>query len=527
MYLFWGVFIQIVQLKATVMTNQKSNTRTKWLDQLQEQSWNLELIITGFVLFGLIQLKEFLELKEVQFYANEVNSFGWVFTETTNWWSFFNSFCGIFIFSLLVLIFIRGLWIGAIGLRYVSGDIDFDYFRYDDKFQQYFRQKIGSFDDYIHTLENFSSSILAFTYLLFFAGISLVLYGFEISLITELLQKLGIGEESILAEICSYLLILPGCIVAFDFLTLGWLKTIKLPIFRTIFFAFYRLVSTATLSFLWRPILLNFLDQKYAKWFIYIIPVVIYFLSNNQLSYTDYDYKFFPRISESFYQENMRTAFRPEYYDDLRQLEKQEGNFMKIWNLSLSNHVIESPIMKVFVKHTKSLDDFIARTDSSILLINNMGSKNRREYSLLKKRPAAEHAEYYKERETAFYEQKNSIETAAQKDSLTLNFITKEKRAYRDYLTNLKSIIKQYFSFEINQQAVPDSSVHLAFYVHPNLGEKGFICTFAVENVHLGINELTLKRKAYLISSKKYIEKDFTIPFIYEGSILSKKENDF
>ena len=500
------------------MSNQDTNKRTNWLDQLQEQSWNLELIITGFVLFGLFRLREFLALKEVEFYANEVNGFGWLFTEMNNWYSFFNVFCGVFIFSLLSLIFIRGLWIGAIGLRYVSGDIDFDRFKYDNKFKQYLRQKIGSFDDYINTLENFSSSILAFTYLLFFAGISLMLYVLEISLFMELLQQLRVEKESILAKICNYPLLLPGYIVAFDFLTLGWLKTIKLPIFRTIFFTLYRFVGAITFSFLWRPILLNFLDQKYAKWLVLTIPILIFCLGKYE-GYTDYDYKFFPRQDWQISGEVAEISFRPVYYDDLRRIEKEEGNYMKIWDLSLSSHIVDAPIMKVFVKYTTRLDNFIERMDSSIVVINNMERNNRREYSLLKKRPITEYAEYYEQREVAFYKHYNNMEAGIQADSFRLNFIEKEKLAHQNYLAQLKYIIKQYYSFEINQRMVPDSLVHLAFYTHPNLGEKGFLCTFPSENVHLGINELTLIRKIYVSKFSGYKDNGLTIPFIYEGKV--------
>ncbi|MEM8525788.1 MAG: hypothetical protein AAGG68_14200 [Bacteroidota bacterium] len=502
------------------MSNQENNKRTTWLDQLQEQSWNLELIITGFVLFGLFQLKKFLALKEAQFFANEVNEIGWIVNKV-NWYAFFNDFCAVFIFSLLTLIFIRGLWIGAIGLRYVSGDIDFEQFKYNDKFKQYLRQSIGSFDDYIDKLENFSSSILAFTYLLFFVGLSLILYMGGVSLFTELLQQLGIGEESILAKISAHSLLLLGCVVAFDFLTLGWLKTIRVPIFKTFFFRLYRFVGIVTFSFLWRPILLNFLDQKYAKWLIIAIPVIMFSLENSS-DYIDYDYKFFPRQNWQISGEVTQTSFHPEYYDDLRQAEKEKENYMKIWDLSLSKHIIESPVMKVFVKHTKSLDRFIERTDSSMATINNMEDNNRRKSSLFKKSPATEYAEYYEERRNIFYQQHNNIKAGAEQDSLRLDFLAKEKLAHQNYLVNLKTLIKQYYSFEINQQTIPDSLVQLAFYVHPNLGEKGFICTFPLENAHLGINELTLKRKAYVSDFSGYKERDFTIPFIYEGEVFAE-----
>ncbi|GAB5554180.1 MAG: hypothetical protein Sapg2KO_37710 [Saprospiraceae bacterium] len=501
------------------MSNQDNNKRTNWLDQLQEQSWNLELIITGFVLFGLIQLKEFLELKTVQFHANEANRFGGIFKDTTNWFAFFNDFCGLFIFSLLLLIFIRGLWIGAIGLRYVSGDIDFDHFKYEDKIKQHLRRKIGSFDSYINSLENLSSSILALTYLIFFAGISFMLYMLGLVLFSEVLQNIGLEADGLLAKIFYYLLLLPGLVVVFDFLTLGWLKTIKIPIFSRIFFGFYRFVSAVTLSFLWRPILFNFLDQKYARWLILTIPIIMFGLEGYD-GYTDYDYKFFPRQDWAIYGEVMQTSFHPAFYDDLRQVEKGKGNYIEINDLSLSQHAIESPLMKVFVKHTKGLDGFIERTDSSMVVINNMESNNRRESHLLKKGPATEYAEYYRERVNAFKEQYDTMDASAQIDSIRLDFIAKEKLAYRDYLAKLKTMIKQYYSFEVNQQIVPDSLVQLAFYVHPNLGEKGFICTFPLENVHLGINELTLTRKSYVNSFSDYVEKDFSVPFIYEGKLL-------
>jgi hypothetical protein len=50
---------------------------------------------------------------------------------------------------------LRGLWIGALGLRYVSGDIDYEQLKYSPKFTKYLSKKIGSFDKYIATLENY------------------------------------------------------------------------------------------------------------------------------------------------------------------------------------------------------------------------------------------------------------------------------------------------------------------------------------------------------------------------------------
>ncbi|MEL6942976.1 MAG: hypothetical protein AAFO82_09930, partial [Bacteroidota bacterium] len=72
---------------------------------------------------------------------------------------------------------------------------------------------------------------------------------------------------------------------------------------------------------------------------------------------------------------------------------------------------------------------------------------------------------------------------------------------------------------EINELSIPDYTIQLDFHVHPNFGEKGFICTFPMQHVQLGRNRLTLKRKFYNGYRKNYFERAYTIPFIYTGVV--------
>ncbi|MBK7787543.1 MAG: hypothetical protein IPJ54_02980 [Saprospiraceae bacterium] len=69
--------------------------------------------------------------------------------------------------NLIFHVTLRGLWIGAIGLRYVSGEINYDQFRYADRVTQYLKNKVGSYDDFIENLERLCSVIFAYTFLLF------------------------------------------------------------------------------------------------------------------------------------------------------------------------------------------------------------------------------------------------------------------------------------------------------------------------------------------------------------------------
>ncbi|MEL6945694.1 MAG: hypothetical protein AAFO82_23815, partial [Bacteroidota bacterium] len=268
--------------------NQKENRLAQWLDQLQEQSWNLELIISGFALFGLFQLREFLEIRMYYLEANDFdlpNSFG------TSLFALKISL-DIFIFSLLALVFTRGLWIGAIGLRYVSGEIDFEHFKYSHKVKQYLLRRVGSFDDYIQKLEHISSSIFAFTYLLFFIFFSILIYEIEANILYNLLSKIGDG---LIAEIFNTVFLISGIIVAFDFLTLGLLKRIKSPIFASIYLVLYTFVGIMTLSFLWRPIWYNFIDQRSTKWIAaFAVPFLILFMVFDFTPFYTVGYKFFP-----------------------------------------------------------------------------------------------------------------------------------------------------------------------------------------------------------------------------------------
>ena len=86
----------------------------EWLERLQQESWQLELIISGFVLYGIYNAKGYIQ--GIAFFNNDhdvgpvanlletVITVGWL----------------IFFINLLVHVILRSLWIGAIGLRYVD-----------------------------------------------------------------------------------------------------------------------------------------------------------------------------------------------------------------------------------------------------------------------------------------------------------------------------------------------------------------------------------------------------------------------
>ncbi len=147
-------------------SNYENPAFKKLLHKLQEESWSLELLISGFAIFGL-----FTAWEPIQIYLREAQNNQEILKAVVSFVALVS--CGILLFNLLLHVTLRGLWIGALGLRYVSGDIDYDELNYSAKFTNYLKNKIGSFDKYIATLENYCSIIFAISFLLIFYVLAL------------------------------------------------------------------------------------------------------------------------------------------------------------------------------------------------------------------------------------------------------------------------------------------------------------------------------------------------------------------
>jgi hypothetical protein len=230
------------------MTNQ-INVIKKWLDKLQEESWNLELIISGFSIFGLFKAKAFLDTKSLLFEANDIVS-----NSLMAWLQVFFLLVYVSVFIsiifLLIHVFLRGLWIGAIGIRYVSGEIDYDKLNYNDSITSYLKKKIGSFDDYIIKLEKASSLIFGYTFLLILVICSAFLYFLFVFLIINPIS-LVIGNTGLLwisGWVLPLLSMLFGLFMIIDFITAGAIKKIKNNRFVRIYVFFNKGISWITFS---------------------------------------------------------------------------------------------------------------------------------------------------------------------------------------------------------------------------------------------------------------------------------------
>ncbi len=331
-------------------TNYKDKKFQELLDKLQQESWQLELIISGFAIFGLFTVYPKITLAlQVAQNDNEIPYFVIMLIALIA--------CSILLFNLLVHVILRGLWIGALGLRYVSGDIDFESLNYHNRFTKYLKKKIVSFDKYVATLENYCSVLFAVSFLLIFYVISITMMILAIVAISILIldnDSLPKTPRIIIGVILLVFFSFGAIFTFLDFITQGYFK--KKNWLSKIYFPFYWVFSFVTLTFLYRPLVYNFLDDRFTKRLsFFLVPAYITILIFTSFKYKKSNYLHRPKnLSSTIYLDKRE-------YDDLLTKEK---DFVK--RASIQSKVITDPFVKIFRVFDENVENNIYKYHPSL-----------------------------------------------------------------------------------------------------------------------------------------------------------------
>ena len=319
-----------------------------WLDKLQQESWQLELIISGFAIYGLLQAYEPAQVEMNRAFYNQ---------EFFNMIIFGIGFiaCSVLLINLIFHVLLRGIWIGALGLRYVSGDIDFDKLNYHKRFDKFLRNRIVSFDRFIAQLELYCSVIFSICFLIIFYFIGIVmillcLVGTATFLISPeenegVIQGIGIA--------IVLFLLFGSFVLLLDFLTLGWIK--KKKYLAIVYYPIYRVFSILMLSFLYRPMVYNFLDDRFGKRMLWsLVPVyasIIFLatLDNRESNFINIERTSGPSFADQRNYESMLT---------------DRTVFARI--ATIPSKVISDPFLKVFVVHTENVENYLIRWNEGL-----------------------------------------------------------------------------------------------------------------------------------------------------------------
>lgn len=317
------------------------------LDELQVQSWQLELVISGFAIFGLFSALEPLQhLAAVKGYDGNKELAIFIYTIYIT--------CVFAIFNLILHVLLRGLWIGAVGIRSVSGDIDFEKLNMSKVFKTHLKKKIGSFDDYIINLENYSSILFGVTFLIAFITIAVSLNFLIFIFFTVFLYEndfLPFEVKAVLGFILFPAFLLGHLITIIDFVIPGIVK--RSQDVAKVYMPVYKVFSILTLSFIYRPILYNLLDNKFGKKIIYsLIPIygILLFLFSMETNPSN----FFSVNEESSTEFGKRSR-----YKDMLITNKE---FQK--STAIQSKTITDPFLQITIPYKKYTEDRITTYDS-------------------------------------------------------------------------------------------------------------------------------------------------------------------
>lgn len=312
-----------------------------WLDAIQQESWQLELLISGFVLFLLTNGWQPIADLEYDLILLQ---------DSTDSYNVLNIAYHVFqtaylslLLCLIAHVTLRGLWIAAVGLRSISGDIEYDQLPYQPRFTDRLRRRMGTFDDYIGRLERNCSVIFSLAFLIFFCFLSIITW----SIVAVALQELSLwvtgGQyqgRGILggAGIASMLVLILGLIYLFDFVTLGLIKRSRW--LAKPYYYIYVFMGWVTLARFYRPLYYNLIDNRFGRKIAIALPFII-FLILVGVSVVQVKYDYFP------YNVGNGTVWQDHNnYDD-----ENPNLFDQMWRMSLGSRYAKDNYVEAFIPY--------------------------------------------------------------------------------------------------------------------------------------------------------------------------------
>jgi hypothetical protein len=436
---------------------------SSWLEKLEQESWQLELLVSGFTIFLLLSA------------YGAINSYqeGFAFHHEGEGVFYRNAVLLLYVFSTCILVLIvnlilhlafRGFWIGAIGLRSVGASTDFDRLHYSEFFTEKLKDKVASMDTLIINLDKVCSMVFSFTFLIIFLFISLFLFLLLFTSYQLILQFIANYSPSWLGVVLKYfsfvtslIFIVAGLVYLIDSLSLGLVKKSKR--LRPVYYPMYVLMSTITLSFLYRTIYYNIITKfplVYTRLvligYLLIIVLIPFFALD--------DYRYFP--------DNETTnSLSSQYYDDLR----EEGVFIR--KACIPSMTLSDPYLKLFVRY------------------------NPRDNPALKKHcPGFEPAKQGRFKHGVSFT----------KDGLILS----TPKVEETHPVELMNCLQSFYQLKIDNRPVDARQV--MFYTHPNREEKGIMMLIDAQNLDKGLHFIHLAKQS-LTENELQVEDFASIQF--------------
>ncbi|MFN8430264.1 MAG: hypothetical protein U0V04_09810 [Spirosomataceae bacterium] len=339
--------------------------KSNWIQELSNQSWNLELVVSGAAIFSTSFLPELADKAISSYYLNyqisrELSSE--VFPTLA--YSFGKSSAYLLIFTFIIHFIFRAFWIALVGLRAVFPQgINFDNIPNTTKdMAEMYKQKFGTLDAYIVRLDKLCSQIFSIAFVLVLFSIMmaiLYLVGFVATVGFKTYLPLVYEKTKII------FLVLLGLLWTFSMVIMAIGSKEKYrskPMLGKLYKATIE-KSTFLYMGMYKPMqYINFTfgsNMPHKKYFrtVLIIGFTFFTVAIGIYSFKLLEHVGVP-IMESrnyFSSGSAKHKLETNFYDNLR-TEKDE-----IPAASIQSDVIEEPFLKLFINYSKVLDEDLVK----------------------------------------------------------------------------------------------------------------------------------------------------------------------
>jgi hypothetical protein len=250
--------------------DKKTEKHRNWLQRVQEQSWEPEILISGIVLFALLQIPPLIKDVNVYLDVNSIlifsngnvdDTLASLLLAATYW----------LIIGFSTHLIGRSIWAAFVGLSYVYVDgVRMDRLRYPDNFKRVI-DRTADYKALIIQLEKFCSSVFAASFLIFMCTVGAFFFIAWLGVGIFAYLEFG-GEIWLVDDFLNPVLQVVGILYLVDFIGLGIVK--RIPYLNRIYFPLYRVMSFLTLSPLYRSIYYGFVTNH--KWWKVTIAMFIF-----------------------------------------------------------------------------------------------------------------------------------------------------------------------------------------------------------------------------------------------------------
>ena len=259
------------------MSKIKPEDNLRWFEKLRLNSWEVEILLVGFVLVILFNLPDLFDLeldKTLNSYSFEemgdLITWGirllviFILTNITN----------ILIVSFSTYLALRGFWVGVLGLSsvYPQG-INLKRLNFNVIFQKEIKKY--NFNDFIIKIDHICSSIFSFSFLISFSIVSLCLFFTEVVLLAIFLAKITWLDSIQDIIIISFFAL--GCLFFIDYFFFGIIKKVKWEKFGYVFNKIDTFYKHITFIFIYDQLYYAFISNvKRRVVFILVVGCVLF-----------------------------------------------------------------------------------------------------------------------------------------------------------------------------------------------------------------------------------------------------------